>query len=339
METVKVSRKEDYFKYGGLVLLCIQQTTMPLMVRLARNRSEKDVFFTTVNVFMMDLMKLVICAAILIFQMKSITKFVKHTRQAVFVEWKETLKLAVPSLIYIFQNNVYYISLSNLEPTTFCVCYQMKIFTTAIMLRLLLNKRLSNAQWLALCFLLFGVIEVQLQYNPPTSTSDVAEQNPYIGFGTVFLMCFTSAFAGAYMEKCLKGSSTDIWTQNIRLSLYGIVIGFICIMAKDLDNIQRYGPFRGFDLLVWIMTASNSVGGLLISIVIKCADNILKSYAQSLSIIGAAFGSWLLFNFQPNLVFMLGTGNVILSIILYSLYPYIAKTIVTKKEDTCDVKA
>lgn len=40
------------------------------------------------------------------------------------------------------------------------------------------------------------------------------------------------------------------------------------------------GMFRGFDCLVWIMTITNSIGGLLISIVIKYADNILKAFAQ-----------------------------------------------------------
>lgn len=84
--------------------------------------------------------------------------------------------------------------------------------------------------------------------------------------------------------------------------------------------------FRGFDILVWILTAVNSIGGLLIALVMKYADNILKGYAQSMSIIGAAVGSIFLFNFSPNFMFLFGTANVILSIILYSKYPYIARS-------------
>ncbi|EJW69912.1 hypothetical protein WUBG_19181 [Wuchereria bancrofti] len=38
--------------------------------------------------------------------------------------------------------------------------------------------------------------------------------------------------------------------------------------------------FHGFDILVWILISMNSAGGLLISIVIKYADNIAKTYAQ-----------------------------------------------------------
>lgn len=40
------------------------------------------------------------------------------------------------------------------------------------------------------------------------------------------------------------------------------------------------GMFRGFDVLVWILILMNSAGGLLISVVIKYADNIAKTYAQ-----------------------------------------------------------
>uniref|UniRef100_A0A915E4B2 UDP-galactose transporter n=1 Tax=Ditylenchus dipsaci TaxID=166011 RepID=A0A915E4B2_9BILA len=78
----------------------------------------------------------------------------------------------------------------------------------------------------------------------------------------------------------------------------------------------------GFDALVWFMTFSNSAGGLLISVVIKYADNILKAYAQSMAIVGAAIGSWIIFDFVPNQLFVLGTALVILSIYLYTAYPF-----------------
>lgn len=40
------------------------------------------------------------------------------------------------------------------------------------------------------------------------------------------------------------------------------------------------GMFRGWDFWVILLTATNSLGGLLIAMVIKYADNILKAYAQ-----------------------------------------------------------
>lgn len=46
----------------------------------------------------------------------------------------ELFKVAVPSVIYIFQNNLLYFALSNLDSTIFQVVYQIKIITTGAML-------------------------------------------------------------------------------------------------------------------------------------------------------------------------------------------------------------
>jgi len=40
-----------------------------------------------------------------------------------------------------------------------------------------------------------------------------------------------------------------------------------------------------------------------------------------MAIIGAAIGSWLLFEFTPNGMFMVGTAIVCLSIYIYTAYP------------------
>uniref|UniRef100_A0A1I8B374 FUSC family protein n=1 Tax=Meloidogyne hapla TaxID=6305 RepID=A0A1I8B374_MELHA len=46
-----------------------------------------------------------------------------------------------------------------------------------------------------------------------------------------------------------------------------------------------------------------------------------KAYAQAGAIVGAAFGSWLLFDFLPNKLFLFGTLMVAVSVYLYNGYP------------------
>uniref|UniRef100_A0A914L452 Uncharacterized protein n=1 Tax=Meloidogyne incognita TaxID=6306 RepID=A0A914L452_MELIC len=181
-----------------------------------------------------------------------------------------------------------------------------------------------------------GVAIVQSQYEPPASQSS-KEQSFFVGMISVITMCISSAFAdmscrrtslryifgieGVYLEMVLKESSVNIWMQNIRLAIFGLFIGAILILVKDTRRISEEGLFVGFDFLVWVMTATNSLGGLLIAVVIKYADNILKAYAQAAAIVGAAFGSWLLFDFSPNNLFLFGTLMVAVSVYLYNGYP------------------
>ncbi|GMS77895.1 hypothetical protein PENTCL1PPCAC_70, partial [Pristionchus entomophagus] len=307
-------------KYLGLLLLTAQQISMPLMVRYTRNRENGDAFFTTVNVLVMELMKLAACSFLLIREHKSIQKFAADVRDAIWGDPVETAKVCFPAVIYTLQNNLYYIALSHLDATTFCILYQLKIFTTALLMRILLNRRLSSQQWFALCLLVVGAADVE--WSSSSGSEAATNSNDVIGLASVAAMCFTSAIAGVYLERVLKGSSVSVWMQNIRISLIGLPVSILSMCYYEWSDIQRDGPFRGWDHWVLIMTATNSLGGLLISMVIKYADNILKAYAQSMAIVGAVVGSWLLFSLVPSVFFMLGAIMVMMSIVIYSAFPY-----------------
>ncbi|KAH7725668.1 Protein NSTP-3 [Aphelenchoides avenae] len=292
----------------------------------------------------MEIIKLVLCSTILICSEKSLWRFLHACRKAIIDDPIETAKICVPAAIYTLQNNLYYIALSNLESTTFCVAYQMKILTTALMLRFILHKPLSKIQWIALFVLVVGVSDVQLQYQPPQQAGKI-EQQPALGLAAVVGMCLTSAFAGkqyvlndymllaslgVYLEKVLKQSNVNVWMQNIRLASFGFFVSIFSMWFNDSDSIMQDGFLRGFDTTVWVMTFTNSAGGLLIAIVMKYADNIVKAYAQSAAIIGAAVGSSLLFDFSPNIMFLIGTLLVAASVYLYNAYPYRNLTSVPK---------
>lgn len=51
--------------------------SMPLMVRSARTIKEEKAFITTVNVFFMDIIKLMACSVILIVNEKSLIRYYK----------------------------------------------------------------------------------------------------------------------------------------------------------------------------------------------------------------------------------------------------------------------
>jgi hypothetical protein len=66
------------------------------------------------------------------------------------------------------------------------------------------------------------------------------------------------------------------------------------------------------------MVLLSSVGGLVTAFVMKYADNILKSFANSIAIILTAIVSAIAFDFHINLLFIVGTGIVLFSVHLYS---------------------
>ena len=56
----------------------------------------------------------------------------KTLRQDVWEKPKDQLKMAVPACLYVVQNNLNYIAVSNLDGPTFQLLYQLKILTTAL---------------------------------------------------------------------------------------------------------------------------------------------------------------------------------------------------------------
>jgi UDP-sugar transporter A1/2/3 len=62
-------------------------------------------------------------------------------------------------------------------------------------------------------------------------------------------------------------------------------------------------------------------GGLIVAMVVKYADNILKGFATSLAIVVSCIASVIFFEFQVTTQFCLGTFLVIISIFLYGHQP------------------
>jgi UDP-sugar transporter A1/2/3 len=184
---------------------------------------------------------------------------------------------------------------------------------------LILNKKLIRTQWISLLVLVIGVALVQLSDSKETKAGQ--EQSRFKGFSAAITACVLSGLAGIYFEKILKGSDVSVWMRNVQLSLLSIPLGLLAVYGKHGDEVGEKGFFFGYDAFVWYLVCLNAVGGLLVAVVVKYADNILKGFACSLAIIFSAVLSIFLFGFQLSLQFSVGASLVIGSIFLYGYEP------------------
>ena len=98
-----------------------------------------------------------------------------------------------------------------------------------------------------------------------------------------------------------------------------MIAGLLVVVLKDGVEVNEKGFFFAYSPLVWTIIFIQAGGGLLIAVVVKYADNILKGFATSISIIVSTVVSIYLFNFQVSAMFVVGVAFVILAIYLYSL--------------------
>ncbi|XP_071818264.1 UDP-N-acetylglucosamine transporter-like isoform X1 [Apostichopus japonicus] len=308
-------------KYISLVLLVLQNASLILTMRYTRTQAGK-LYFSTTTVIVTEFVKMSTCLCIIFIQKGgNVKEYLNYLWHGIVTEARDTFKLAIPSGIYTIQNNLLFVAVSNLSAATFQVSYQLKILTTALFCVLLLGKRLVKMQWLALLLLFVGVAIVQIQPSDPTKAAQEKtsqSQSAYTGMVAVLVSCISSGFAGVYFEKILKGSSASLWLRNVQLGLFGVFFGLIGMWMKDGDDIMEKGFFFGYTKYVWTVIGLQAFGGLLVAVVVKYADNILKGFATSLSIIISTVVSVYLFGFTINLQFCVGAGLVLIAIFTYS---------------------
>lgn len=310
----------QHLKYISLVTLTVQNALVGLSMRYARTRSG-EMFLSSTAVVMSELVKLITCLCIVFIEEGNFKKFIHTLDTTIVKQPKDTLKVCVPSLVYIIQNNLLYVSASNLDAATYQVTYQLKILTTAFFAVVILRKSLRRLQWGALILLLMGVILVQLAQSGPQKVPSGIEQNRLLGFGAALTACFLSGFAGIYFEKILKGSDTSVWMRNVQLSFLSLPFGFFTCLLNDGQKINSQGFFVGYDLFVNYLVLLQACGGLIVAMVVKHADNILKGFATSLAIVISCVASIYLFNFELTFQFSCGAALVICSIFMYGHQP------------------
>jgi UDP-galactose transporter len=237
-------------------------------------------------------------------------------------DYRETLKMCVPSLLYTVQNNLLFFSLLKLSGAVQQVTYQLKILTTALLSVMMLGKVLDATKWSALFILFTGVLMVQWPRGSGASDLSKLDLDPdmLLGFLAVLAACFTSGFASVYLEKLLKQSDASIWVRNVQLGAFGSLMAAIVAMWQDGAEILEGGIAQGYSLRVVCVILSNALGGLLCAAVVKYADNILRCFSTTLSIIlTCVLSATVLKDYTPDLLSVLGACLAIGATFLYSV--------------------
>jgi len=309
-------------KWVSLFVLVFQNSFLALILRYSKTLPDKYLSSTAV-----------VCSECLKFFTSVLFHVIQRVREIkpperynykmlldeLFGKESDCLKVMVPAVLYLIQNNLQYFSASKLDAATYQVSYQMKIITTAIFSVIILKRSLFKHQWISVFMLAFGIALVQFPTgDSTTNSSDNAMIDKIIGVISVLIACILSGVAGVYFEKILKKSKVTLWARNVQLSLFSIIPGyFIGVLLMDGETVKEKGFFGGYTRWTVLAILFQAFGGILVAVVVKYADNILKGFATSISIILSCTISYFAFDFNITLIFMLGC-----SLVMYATYLY-----------------
>jgi UDP-sugar transporter A1/2/3 len=216
--------------------------------------------------------------------------------------WREFGQFFVPSLIYFVNNNLVFVILQALDPSTFQLVSQTKTIFTGLLFRFMLKRRLTIFQWMALFFLGCGTACSQIpEGNADHLVTKLIKQAAETGHAGgledlrfpavvgVLITLFTAALsslAGVYNELLLKGRVTaPLHWQNMQMYIHGVWLNFAFMMVYDGAVIRSSGVFHGYTWVTWAAIICNASVGITVSAVLKYCDNIARVYAHSIAML------------------------------------------------------
>jgi UDP-sugar transporter A1/2/3 len=327
------------FKLMLLAMMVLQNSSTVLVGRYTRaGVPEAELYDVNHLITIIELSKLLLSAALEYYTTDG------HLWQSldmhILQRPSDALKISVPAILYLVQNTLLYVALTNLTAPIFQVTYQAKLVTTAIVSVFMLKRTYTAQQWTSLVAISLGVAIVVLG-EKSSSSSKVVETaatagNLVAGLTAVSIACFSSALAGVYFEFVLKkpadasksaSKPPSLWMRNIQLAFFSVVIAILQGLWKSNSaaaaatvgselTVKSY--LHGFSVWTWILVALQAGGGMLVAAVIKYADNVLKGLATGVSVVLATALSMVFFGTPLTGQFAVGAVIILTAVYLFS---------------------
>ncbi|XP_048422655.1 CMP-sialic acid transporter 1 isoform X2 [Pyrus x bretschneideri] len=240
-------------------------------------------------------------------------------------DWRSVRLYPIPSVIYLIHNNVQFATLVYVDTSTYQILGNLKIVTTGILFRLFLRKKLSNLQWIAIVLLAVGTTTSQVK-GCGEASCDSLFSAPIQGYMLGILSACMSALAGVYTEFLMKKNNDSLYWQNVQLYTFGVIFNIARLGFDDFRGEFENGPwwqrlFNGYSLTTWLVVLNLGSTGLLVSWLMKYADNIVKVYSTSMAMLLTMVLSVYLFTFKPTLQLFLGIIICMMSLHMYFAPP------------------
>nr|GMD61910.1 CMP-sialic acid transporter 1 [Ipomoea batatas] len=299
-------------------LLTVLTSSQGILTTLSQSNGGYRYDYATVP-FLAEVFKLLVSSILLSREMK------KSPPPKMTTEWKSIRLFPIPSIIYLIHNNIQFATLTYLDTSTYQIMGNLKIVTTGILFRLFLKRKLSNLQWMAIVLLAVGTTTSQVKGCGEASCNSMFT-SPIQGYMLGVLSACLSALAGVYTEFLMKKNNDSLYWQNVQLYTFGSIFNMGRLLLDDFKSGFEKGAwwqrvFNGYSITTWLVVLNLGTTGLLVSWLMKFADNIVKVYSTSMAMLLTMLLSVALFDFKPTVQLFLGIVICMMSLHMYFAPP------------------
>jgi solute carrier family 35 (UDP-sugar transporter), member A1/2/3 len=195
----------------------------------------------------------------------------------------------LPASLYAVQNLASLMAYQNLDALTYNVLNQTKTLSAALCCYLVMGKRQSYIQILALLLLLVSalvmerILTLDALLGRASTSLNVSLDPKHVSHGVIpiLLASFISGLAGALTQKNLEGiSGKNAYLFSMELCIVSIILLLISATFSDDGNlIRKNGFWNHWTPWTMIPILTNSIGGIIVGLVTKHAGSVRKGFA------------------------------------------------------------
>jgi UDP-sugar transporter A1/2/3 len=218
------------------------------------------------------------------------------------------------SLLYCFNNQLAFALFRWADAATVTLIKSASSFVSAILLWLLLSRPIAPLQWIAILLQVLGLFIVQ--YDDCKHAALLALPIYF----ALFVSLFISSAAGVWNEHVLKTFQVTMHVQNCCLYVFGVGMNLavFCFFEKRDTRVPLHSAyFAGYNAPALGIIFCQAVLGLVITLVLKYADMVIRSFATACSISVLYAVNVLFLGWVTNLTYLAGCAVVFLATYMY----------------------
>jgi len=241
---------------------------------------------------------------------------------------REALLLAgIPSLTYLAQNLCIQVAYQNVDGVVFNILNQSKMPFTALFSFLIIGRRQSRIQCLALMAVtLAGIL---IATNAPVNgdgngSPRNGHSNRGLGVACVLVGSALSGLGSGLTEWILQGRKRNSYLFSTEMALFGsitIFLGMIFGVSADAQVWREEGLFARWTWHTLIPVLTQGLGGIVVGLITKTAGGVRKGFAVICGLIFTCLMKFFVYNQPLSLPVCLAVPLVGGSIFLHANYP------------------
>eukprot|EP00756_Hemistasia_phaeocysticola_P046107 Hpha_TRINITY_DN19875_c0_g1::TRINITY_DN19875_c0_g1_i1::g.132052::m.132052 len=241
------------------------------------------------------------------------------------------LRYVLPAFLYAVYDNLLFWNLSHLDPVTYGVLMQIRLFVTGFVWQVVFGRRLAPLQWAGILLITVACVLQKLHGAggkvQPLSVSSEDHRGPgFYGLAGIFLQVGCGVFSSVYNEKMLKKGDISLNLQNVYMYSHSVLSNLVLLAATGqlpvVFEALRHSTYSGVHTF-WVVSVAGLMGaiGIVTSLFLKHLDSVTKTIASAVELFFDAALAWCLFGIPVNAATLGALTLCSMGIMLYSTPP------------------